>query len=355
VLSSLSFKGYSSATFIAVERPKTTLNAPTPPHRFLLEPFEAHRFANLSGQFDEHLRLIEQRLGIEIRNRGNQFELIGEAKATSNAEQLLRRLYRETKATELSPEIVHLYLQESSVEHIDNPAVNEVSVSLRTRKGPIRPRGVNQQRYVQKVLANDINFGVGPAGTGKTYLAVACAVDALEREQVRRILLVRPAVEAGEKLGFLPGDLAQKIDPYLRPLYDALYEMLGFEHVAKLIERQVIEIAPLAYMRGRTLNNSFIILDESQNTTLEQMKMFLTRIGFGSTAVITGDITQVDLPRGTKSGLAHVINVLKDVEGISFTHFEPKDVVRHPLVQRIVEAYDRFEALQAAEAPGKDA
>ena len=313
------------------------MNAPIEPHRFILEPFEAHRFANLCGQFDEHLRLIEQRLAIEIRNRGNQFELIGEPKTTSAAEQLLRRLYREAKATDLSPETVHLYLQESTVETIDNPAVNE-------------------QRYVKEILANDINFGVGPAGTGKTYLAVACAVDALEREQVRRILLVRPAVEAGEKLGFLPGDLAQKIDPYLRPLYDALYEMLGFEHVAKLIERQVIEIAPLAYMRGRTLNNSFIILDESQNTTLEQMKMFLTRIGFGSTAVITGDITQVDLPRGTKSGLAHVIEVLRDVPGISFTHFQPKDVVRHPLVQRIVEAYDRFEGRQAQpEAPGKDA
>jgi len=332
------------------------LNAPIQPHRFILEPFEAHRFANLCGQFDEHLRLIEQRLAIEIRNRGNQFELIGEPRTTAAAEQLLRRLYREAKATDLSPETVHLYLQESTVETLDNPAVNEVSVSLRTRKGAIRPRGANQQRYVKEILANDINFGVGPAGTGKTYLAVACAVDALEREQVRRILLVRPAVEAGEKLGFLPGDLAQKIDPYLRPLYDALYEMLGFEHVAKLIERQVIEIAPLAYMRGRTLNNSFIILDESQNTTLEQMKMFLTRIGFGSTAVITGDITQVDLPRGTKSGLAHVIEVLRDVPGISFTHFQPKDVVRHPLVQRIVEAYERFESRQAGpEGSNKDA
>ena len=227
------------------------------------------------------------------------------------------------------------------------------NITLRTRKGNIRPRGANQQRYVKAILDNDINFGIGPAGTGKTYLAVAAAVDALEREQVRRILLVRPAVEAGEKLGFLPGDLAQKIDPYLRPLYDALYEMLGFETVARLIEKQVIEIAPLAYMRGRTLNNSFIILDESQNTTLEQMKMFLTRIGFGSTAVITGDVTQVDLPRGTKSGLAHVIKVLKDVPGISFTHFQPKDVVRHPLVQRIVEAYERFEEQQDEDGKGQ--
>ena len=326
------------------------MNAPIEPHRFTLEPFEARRFANLCGQFDEHLRLIEQRLELEIRNRGNQFELIGPTDAAKSAEQLLRRLYRETKNTELSPDMVHLYLQESGMEELANPNAHQ-GVALRTKKGMIRPRGANQQRYVKAILDNDINFGVGPAGTGKTYLAVACAVDALEREQVRRILLVRPAVEAGEKLGFLPGDLAQKIDPYLRPLYDALYEMLGFEHVARLIEKQVIEIAPLAYMRGRTLNNSFIILDESQNTTQEQMKMFLTRIGFGSTAVITGDITQVDLPRGTKSGLAHVIEVLKDVNGISFTHFKPKDVVRHPLVQRIVEAYERFENRVADETP----
>ncbi|HHJ4328256.1 TPA: PhoH family protein, partial [Klebsiella pneumoniae] len=312
-------------------------------------PFEARRFATLCGQFDEHLRLIEQRLSIIIRNRGNQFELVGPSKAAHSAENLLRRLYRETKSTELSPEMVHLYLQESGVEALDSGRA-DAGVTLRTKKGLIKPRGENQQRYVKSILDNDINFGIGPAGTGKTYLAVAAAVDALEREQVRRILLVRPAVEAGEKLGFLPGDLAQKIDPYLRPLYDALYEMLGFETVARLIEKQVIEIAPLAYMRGRTLNNSFIILDESQNTTLEQMKMFLTRIGFGSTAVITGDITQIDLPRGTRSGLGHVMEVLKDVPGISFTHFKPKDVVRHPLVQRIVEAYERFEEHQ----PGKD-
>ncbi|AYC34408.1 PhoH family protein [Pseudomonas cavernae] len=321
------------------------MNAPIEPLRFLLEPFEARRFANLCGQFDEHLRLIEQRLGIEIRNRGNQFELLGASAKTHAAEQLLQRLYRETKATELSPDLVHLFLQESGIEELVNPSA-EPSVSLRTRKGVIRPRGANQQRYVKSILEHDINFGIGPAGTGKTYLAVACAVDALEREQVRRILLVRPAVEAGEKLGFLPGDLSQKIDPYLRPLYDALYEMLGFEQVARLIEKQVIEVAPLAYMRGRTLNNSFIILDESQNTTLEQMKMFLTRIGFGSTAVITGDITQVDLPRGTRSGLTHVIDVLREVPGIAFTHFKSKDVVRHPLVQRIVEAYERYDNRQ---------
>ena len=319
------------------------MNASLDLHRFTLEPFEARRFANLCGQFDEHLRLIEQRMGIEIRNRGNQFELVGDPQRTRATENLLHRLYRETEAIELSPDMVHLFLRETGMDEA-NPKAE--AVSLRTRKGNIRPRGANQQRYVKSILDHDINFGIGPAGTGKTYLAVACAVDALEREQVRRILLVRPAVEAGEKLGFLPGDLSQKIDPYLRPLYDALYEMLGFDHVAKLIEKQVIEVAPLAYMRGRTLNNSFIILDESQNTTVEQMKMFLTRIGFGSTAVITGDITQIDLPRGTRSGLTHVIDVLRDVPGISFTHFKSHDVVRHPLVQRIVEAYDRFDSQQ---------
>lgn len=322
------------------------MNAPQELHRFILEPFDARSFATLCGQFDEHLHQIEKRLDIEIRNRGNQFELAGEPRRTKVAERLLQRLYREAQnGTDLTPDTVHLYLQESGLEDLEE-LQSAPQVTLKSRKAHIRPRGANQQRYVKAILDHDINFGIGPAGTGKTYLAVACAVDALEREQIRRILLVRPAVEAGEKLGFLPGDLSQKIDPYLRPLYDALYEMLGFEHVAKLIERNVIEVAPLAYMRGRTLNNSFIILDESQNTTVEQMKMFLTRIGFGSTAVITGDVTQVDLPRGTRSGLKHVIEVLQDVPGISFTHFKPKDVVRHPLVQRIVEAYERHESRQ---------
>lgn len=322
--------------------------------QFTLEPFETKRFANLSGQFDEHFRQIEQRLGIEIRNRGGQFELLGEDSRTLAVENLLRRLYREAKTTQLSPEVVHLFLQESGLEDLVSHHNKQSEVSLKTLKGIIRPRGANQQGYVKAILENDINFGIGPAGTGKTYLAVACAVEALQKEQVRRILLVRPAVEAGEKLGFLPGDLSQKIDPYLRPLYDALYEMLGFEHVAKLIERQVIEVAPLAYMRGRTLNNSFIILDESQNTTTEQMKMFLTRIGFGSTAVITGDVTQIDLPRGTRSGLMHVMDVLRDIPGISFTYFKAKDVVRHPLVQRIVEAYDRYDdALGKQEKNGR--
>ncbi len=328
------------------------MNAPLQIHRFSIEPVDPRRLANLCGQFDEHLLLIEQRLGIEVRNRGNQFELIGEPELARSAEAVVRQLYRETRDnTELTPDTVHLFLQESGLENLSETlhSSGQAPVVLRTRRMAIQPRGPNQQSYVRSIQEYDINFGIGPAGTGKTYLAVACAVDALEREQVRRILLVRPAVEAGEKLGFLPGDLAQKIDPYLRPLYDALYEMLGFENVAKLIEKQVIEVAPLAYMRGRTLNNSFIILDESQNTTLEQMKMFMTRIGFGSTAVITGDVTQVDLPRGTKSGLAHVVEVLKDVKGIGFTHFKSKDVVRHPLVQRIVEAYDRFELRQEGE------
>jgi len=327
------------------------LNASQQIHRFTIEPIDSRRFASLCGQFDEHLRLIEKRLGIEVSNRGNQFELVGDPELTRSAEAVLRQLYRETRGNhELTPDTVHLFLQESGLENL-SAAVNGEHFSpvvLRTKRMTIQPRGPNQQSYVRSIQEHDINFGIGPAGTGKTYLAVACAVDALEREQIRRILLVRPAVEAGEKLGFLPGDLSQKIDPYLRPLYDALYEMLGFEQVAKLIERQVIEVAPLAYMRGRTLNNSFIILDESQNTTLEQMKMFLTRIGFGSTAVITGDVTQVDLPRGTKSGLTHVIDVLKDVKGIGFTHFRSKDVVRHPLVQRIVEAYDHYDAEQEA-------
>ncbi len=310
-----------------------------------LEPEDNERLANVCGQTDEHLRQIELRLGIEINNRGNQFQLIGNARAIKAGEVVLKGLYNATKDESLSPSKVHLFLQESGVvalvEATSEPDLPEVVI--KTRRGMIKPRGPNQKEYMHKVLTNDINFGVGPAGTGKTYLAVACAVEAMERDQVRRILLVRPAVEAGEKLGFLPGDLAQKIDPYLRPLYDALYEMLGFERVAKLIERNVIEVAPLAYMRGRTLNESFIILDEAQNTTPEQMKMFLTRIGFGSTAVITGDITQVDLPRGQASGLRQATDVLKDVDGISFTFFSAHDVVRHPLVQQIVTAYDKFE------------
>lgn len=313
---------------------------------FTLEPADNQRLVNLCGQFDEHLRQIERRLGVEINNRGHGFRVIGDDAATVHtAEELLQSLYGETAQAALTPARVHLFLQESGLDALTGaPDPAFADVNLRIPRGVIKGRGYNQQRYIKNILAHDINFGIGPAGTGKTYLAVACAVAALEQEKVRRILLTRPAVEAGERLGFLPGDLAQKIDPYLRPLYDALYEMLGFERVAKLIERNVIEIAPLAYMRGRTLNESFIILDEAQNTTAEQMKMFLTRIGFGSVAVITGDITQTDLPRARQSGLRHVINVLRDVEGISFTFFQARDVVRHPLVQRIVSAYELFES-----------
>ncbi|WP_237055008.1 PhoH family protein [Microbulbifer sediminum] len=338
-------------------------------HSITLEPNDARRLANLCGQFDQHLRQIEQRLDIEIRNRGNEFAFYGEPESARAAGELLSFLYRETDSRDhLTPEEIHLALQQSGVEELRQQASpdsdageSEQVVLIRTKKCSVRPRGLNQRRYVRSVQTNDINFGIGPAGTGKTYLAVACAVEALLKDEVERILLVRPAVEAGEKLGFLPGDLSQKVDPYLRPLYDALYEMLGFETVGKLIERNVIEVAPLAYMRGRTLNNAFVILDESQNTTREQMKMFLTRIGFGSTAVITGDPSQVDLPRGQASGLRHAIEVLGKVNGISFTHFGAKDVVRHPLVQRIVEAYDVHEAEREARAgqvtgnPGENA
>ncbi len=312
-----------------------------------LEPNDPQRLANLCGQRDEHLKLVEDRLGVTLRNRGNVFQLAGPGHRVKAAANVLEHLYREAEASDLAPDTVHLFLQESGLEALDEEeGTSDDEVLLRTPKLLIKPRGQNQQNYVSSIRNHDINFGIGPAGTGKTYLAVAAAVEALNQQQVRRILLVRPAVEAGEKLGFLPGDLAQKIDPYLRPLYDALYEMLGFEQVGKLIERQVIEIAPLAYMRGRTLNNAFIILDESQNTTREQMKMFLTRIGFGSTAVITGDVTQVDLPRGQSSGLIQVLEVLRGTGGIGVTHFAAKDVVRHPLVQRIIEAYESFEADQ---------
>ena len=309
-----------------------------------LEPADNHRLANLCGQFDEHLRQLERRLGVEINNRGNHFNIIGDPRPVQAAAELLREMYRGTQDEVLSPERVHLWLQESGVDALlDADRGKKEEVVLRLKRGNVRARGPSQARYLHSIQTHDLVFGVGPAGTGKTYLAVASAVEALERDQVRRLVLVRPAVEAGERLGFLPGDLAQKIDPYLRPMYDALYEMLGFEKVAKLIERNVIEVAPLAYMRGRTLNDAFILLDEAQNTTVEQMKMFLTRIGFGSTAVVTGDVTQVDLPRNQKSGLRHVIEVLKDVDGVSFSFFTARDVVRHPLVQRIVQAYDRAE------------
>jgi phosphate starvation-inducible PhoH-like protein len=291
------------------------------------------------------LRQIERRLGVEINNRGNTFNVIGDLLSVAAAGEVLKGLYQETEQHLLTARRVHLFLQEAGIEaRLDKQADKDSvqNVTIKVKRGMIEGRGFNQQRYLQSIVTHDVNFGVGPAGTGKTYLAVACAVEALEKERVQRIVLARPAVEAGERLGFLPGDLSQKVDPYLRPLYDALYEMLGFERVVKFIERDIIEVAPLAYMRGRTLNDSFIILDEAQNTTVEQMKMFLTRIGFGSTAVITGDVTQVDLPRNTLSGLRHVIEVLKGVDGVSFTFFQAKDVVRHPLVQKIVTAYEKY-------------
>jgi phosphate starvation-inducible protein PhoH and related proteins len=306
----------------------------------VLEPADNQRLANLCGQFDEHLKQIERRLGVVIRPRGNRFQIEGPEQAVAAADRLLIALFEQAATESISPQRVHAWLQEAGL--YEEPGA-EAPGEVRTRRGVIRGRGPNQARYLQAIRENDLSFGIGPAGTGKTYLAVASAVEALERDEVRRIVLVRPAVEAGERLGFLPGDMSQKVDPYLRPMYDALYEMLGFERVAKLIERHVIEIAPLAFMRGRTLNEAFVILDEAQNCTVEQMKMFLTRIGFGSRAVVTGDVTQTDLPSSTRSGLRHAAEVLKDVEGVGFTWFTARDVVRHPLVQRIVEAYQRHQ------------
>ena len=306
--------------------------------QFELDATDTERLMNLSGQFDQHLKQIENRLGVDISNRGNLFQISGSPAAVQQTINVLQDLYRETADSVLNPEAVHLFLQEANLEKIEANTADDVKI--RTRKGYIKPKGLAQSQYIQNIRTHDVTFGIGPAGTGKTWLAVACAVEALERDEVRRLVLVRPAVEAGERLGFLPGDLSQKIDPYLRPMYDALYEMLGIEKVNKLIERNVIEVAPLAYMRGRTLNDAFILLDEAQNTTTEQMKMFLTRLGFGSSAVITGDITQIDLPRQQKSGLKQAVEILEGVKGISFNWFSGRDVVRHKLVQRIVEAYE---------------
>ena len=310
-------------------------------HDFTLEPADSERLANLAGPFDGHLRQIELRLGVEIANRGNVFRVSGGEDAVDSAERLLRTLYAEADDTVFDSHAIHLRLNAANLDHVDDAGYQPQEVAVRVRRGTIRGRGANQARYLHAIASHDINFGIGPAGTGKTFLAVAMAVDALNESRVQRLVLVRPAVEAGEKLGFLPGDLSQKVDPYLRPLYDALYEMLGVEKVARLLEKNVIEIAPLAYMRGRTLNDAFVILDEAQNTTIEQMKMFLTRLGFGSTAAVTGDMTQVDLPEHVKSGLKDATEVLRGVDGVSFTFFQARDVVRHPLVARIVSAYDR--------------
>lgn len=327
-------------------------------NHILLEPDSAARLANLCGRLDEHLRQIENHLGVKITHRGNSFKVTGVDAAVNAASSTLDRLYEETETGKtLNPNAIHLTLGETAralAEKAEGTAETTNTLFIRTPKSSVKPRSSHQRDYVESIRRHDINFGIGPAGTGKTYLAVACAVEALVSERVNRLLLVRPAVEAGEKLGFLPGDLAQKIDPYLRPLYDALYEMLGFERVGRLIEKSVIEVAPLAYMRGRTLNNSFIILDESQNTTTAQMKMFLTRIGFGSTAVITGDATQIDLPKGERSGLIQAAQILEGIEGISFSHFNSKDVVRHRLVQKIVEAYDEHDRKSITSLPHQD-
>ncbi|HEY1076164.1 MAG TPA: PhoH family protein [Fontimonas sp.] len=321
----------------------------------VLEPGDSQRLASLNGPFDAHLRQIELRLGIEIRNRGNRYQLVGLKRDVAAGESVINQLFNLSLDDAITSEHVHLALSEHGGGS-DDPADDEPApgnqgdeVVIRTKRGVVRGRGDTQRAYLKAIATHDLNFGVGPAGTGKTYLAVASAVQALERDRVRRLVLVRPAVEAGEKLGFLPGDMAEKINPYLRPLYDALYEMLGFEKVAKLIERSVIEIAPLAFMRGRTLNESFVILDEAQNTSVEQMKMFLTRIGFGSVAVVTGDMTQIDLPKHQASGLRHALEVLDGVPGISRTFFRKEDVVRHPLVQAIVQAYEDHELKQPKE------
>jgi phosphate starvation-inducible PhoH-like protein len=322
------------------------LNAVQISRDIVLEPADNSRLANLCGQFDEHLRQIERRLNVVIASRGNRFRVTGNPGAAQLGSDVIRSLFRMTDNERLDPEHVHMCLQESvmndaRIEETETPAEPDSAeiVEIKTRRKLVRPRGANQVAYMKNIRDHDLAFGIGPAGTGKTYLAVASAVDALEHEQVRRIVLVRPAVEAGERLGFLPGDMSQKVDPYLRPMYDALYDMLGTEQVGRLIERNVIEVAPLAFMRGRSLNESFVILDEAQNTSVAQMKMFLTRIGFGSRSVVTGDITQIDLA-GQQSGLKNAIKILEDVDGVAFTYFTRADVVRHELVQRIVEAYE---------------
>ncbi len=321
------------------------MNVPLATRDLAFEPVDNARLANFVGPMDENLRHVEKRLNVQVRRRGGWVEVSGPPEATAAAEHVLRRLFELSANEALTPDRVHLAVQEAGMEaspSIVTRAPDEVLIH--TQRGGIRGRGPNQKQYLHNIRTSDLTFGIGPAGTGKTYLAVACAVEALQTDRVRRIVLVRPVVEAGERLGFLPGDIGQKVDPYLRPMYDALYDMMGFDRVARAIERQVIEIAPLAFMRGRSLNDAFIILDEGQNTSVEQMKMFLTRIGFGSKAVVTGDVTQTDLPKQQMSGLKHVIKILQGVDNVAFTFFTSKDVVRHPLVQRIVEAYERHQS-----------
>ena len=335
---------------------KTTKSSQTPPRYFTPSPLDNARLANLCGPVDENLRQIAAALDVTLFRRGEKF--IADGQNAARALEMLEKFYAQADHP-ISVEEIQLALVEqraSSAKPADKPAILARDDSdeplespvLKTRRSDLRGRTPHQAQYLKAILEHDVTFGIGPAGTGKTYLAVACAVDALERDAVRRIVLTRPAVEAGERLGFLPGDLAQKVDPYLRPLYDALYDLLGFDRTQKMFEKQAIEIAPLAYMRGRTLNHAFIILDEAQNTTPEQMKMFLTRIGFGSKAVVTGDVTQIDLQRGQKSGLVDAMSVLSNVRGIAFTRFTSADVVRHPLVGRIVDAYDAASAATAA-------
>jgi phosphate starvation-inducible PhoH-like protein len=311
-----------------------------------LKPSNANRIALFVGELNGNLKLIEKSFSVKIFHKGDEVKITGKEKDIKHASDAILDLYNLTKKNiELSKEAVHLTIQShlnlslSKKEEIIDP-----EIQIKTPKKIIRPRGSNQQAYINKINKYEINFGIGDAGTGKTYLAVAKAVEALLSDKVQRIVLIRPAVEAGEKLGFLPGDLSQKVDPYLRPLYDGLYEMLGMEKTSKLIEKEVIEVAPLAYLRGRTLNNAFIIMDESQNTTVEQMKMVLTRIGFGSKAVINGDLTQVDLPKHITSGLNHVTQVLNNIDGIGITEFSSKDVIRHPIVRKIIDAYKKFES-----------
>ena len=303
-----------------------------------LTPSDANVMVRFVGELNENLKFVEKNFNVKIFQNGNNLKIQGSNKDVGLSADALKRLYEAAgKGIEITNEILHLCIQES------NENITQKEINIKTPKKSIIPRGENQKTYINNIQTNEINFGIGPAGTGKTYLAVAAAVDALLNEKVDRIILIRPAVEAGEKLGFLPGDLSQKVDPYLRPLYDALYEMLGTEKTEKLIANGIVEIAPLAYMRGRTLNNSFIIVDESQNTTKEQMKMVLTRMGFGSSLVINGDLTQIDLPKNIKSGLSHAIEVVQGTQGIGFTTFSSADVVRHPLVKKIIDAYKIFE------------
>ncbi len=318
--------------------------------QFELTPADNKRLANLCGPVNKHLHQIEAFYGVKINCRSNQFEVTGEGRRLKMVKNIILTLYNVAGHDALSPATVQLYLNDNTESERQKSSSTESegesgsTTGIKNRRGKIRGRGKSQQQYLEQIKTNDLTLGVGPAGTGKTYLAVASAVEALENDLVDRLILVRPAVEAGERLGFLPGDLAQKIDPYLRPMYDALFEMMGQEKVAKYIERNVIEIAPLAYMRGRTLNDAFIILDEAQNTTIDQMKMFLTRIGFGSKSVITGDITQVDLPRDKTSGLRHALKILSDIDGIGITRFHNDDIVRHPRVKKIVHAYEEDES-----------